>query len=82
MNDFKSGLWHLGRRRSQIELVPVYLENLNRVLPKGDFLLIPLLSSVTFGPAIRVEDHESRSSFLERARQAIAALRRTSEAPA
>ena len=32
---FKSGLFHLARTRPDAELVPVYLENLNRILPKG-----------------------------------------------
>ena len=40
MNDFKPGLWHLAKRHRDVQLVPVYLENLNRILPRGDFLLI------------------------------------------
>ena len=74
MNDFKPGLWHLARKRPDAELVPVYLENLNRILPKGDFLLIPLLSAVTFGKPIRIEDGEDKPSFLKRAKAAVEEL--------
>ena len=44
---FKSGLFHLAKQRPQVEFVPVYLENLNRILPKGEMLPVPLLGSVT-----------------------------------
>lgn len=74
MNPFKPGLWHLAKRHPEIELVPVHLENLNRILPKGEFLLIPLLAAVTFGaPLARIEG-EDKAAFLERARAAVAAL--------
>jgi hypothetical protein len=53
----------------------VYLENLNRVLPKGALVPMPLLSRVTFGPAIRLDDGESKQDFLERARAAMSKLR-------
>ena len=32
---FKSGLFHLARRFPEAELVPVYLDNLARIMPKG-----------------------------------------------
>jgi len=74
MNPFKPGLWHLAKRHPQIELVPVHLENLNRILPKGDVLLVPLLAAVTFGTPLRLLDGEDKQAFLERARAAVAAL--------
>lgn len=72
---FKSGLYHLCRDKPGLELVPVYMENLNRILPKGEFLPVPLLGRVTFGPPLRLEPEESKSDFLERARAALCALR-------
>ena len=72
---FKSGLYNLAVRRPDLELVPVYLENLNRILPKGELLPVPLLSAVTFGPPIHVLDGEAREAFLERAREAVLRLR-------
>jgi 1-acyl-sn-glycerol-3-phosphate acyltransferase len=73
---FKSGIYHLARRKPDLEFVPAYLENLNRVLPKGEVLPVPLLSTVTFGPPLRLLAEETRQSFLERARAAVCALRR------
>lgn len=72
---FKSGLHHLARRRPDLELVPVLLENLNRILPKGDFIAVPLMASVTFGTPIRLEPEETKAAFLERARAAVMQLR-------
>lgn len=72
---FKSGLYYLCKMRPDVELVPVYIENLNRVLPKGEVLLVPLLTTVTFGPPIRSVEGEERDAFLERAREALLAAR-------
>lgn len=71
MLPFKSGLYHLARQRPGVELVPVWLENLNRVMPKGQLLPVPLLCSVSFGEPVRLEDGEDKQAFLARARQRI-----------
>jgi 1-acyl-sn-glycerol-3-phosphate acyltransferase len=76
MGPFRSGLYHLAVRRPDVELVPAYLENLNRILPKGEFLPVPMLSLLTFGKPIQVERDEEKEAFLERAREAVASLRR------
>jgi len=76
MGRFRSGLYHLAMRRPDVELVPAYLDNLNRILPKGEFLPVPMLSLLTFGKPIQVEPHEAKDLFLERAREAVAGLRR------
>ena len=34
---FKSGLYHLAQRFPDVELIPVYLDNLHRSMPKGTF---------------------------------------------
>jgi 1-acyl-sn-glycerol-3-phosphate acyltransferase len=71
---FKSGLFHLMQRFPAVELIPVYLENLNRAMPKGVLLPIPLICTIHFGaPLLRVPD-ESKEAFLERARGSIVAL--------
>ena len=74
---FKSGLYHLARSASEAELVPAYLENLNRILPKGEVLAVPVLGSVTFGPPLALADGEEKAAFLVRAREAILRLRPT-----
>lgn len=73
--EFRSGLYQLARRRPDVAFVPVYLENLNRILPKGEWLAVPLLGSAYFGEALAPADGEARSSFLERSRLALNALR-------
>lgn len=72
---FKSGLYYLSRRKPDLELAPVYIENLNRILPKEAFLPVPLLSSISFGPPLRVTDNETKATFLERARNAMSSLK-------
>lgn len=71
---FRSGLFHLARHRPDVELVPVYLENMSRILPKGEFLPIPLLSRLTFGAPLRFDPAESKTLFLARAHAALCAL--------
>lgn len=71
---FKGGLYHLASARPSVELVPVWIANLNRVMPKGEFLPVPLLCSVTFGAPIALSAGETKPQFLERARAALLAL--------
>jgi 1-acyl-sn-glycerol-3-phosphate acyltransferase len=75
MQEFKSGLYYLSKKRPDLELVPVYIDNLNRVLPRGEFLPVPLLSCITFGPPMWLEPKESKVDFLKRARDAVRALK-------
>jgi 1-acyl-sn-glycerol-3-phosphate acyltransferase len=72
---FKGGLFHLTKDRPDVEFVPVLLENLNRVLPKGEFLPVPLMGSLSFGAPIKLEAGEDKTTFLERAQNAVKALR-------
>jgi 1-acyl-sn-glycerol-3-phosphate acyltransferase len=75
VGEFKSGLFHLCRSRPDLELVPAYIDNLNRVLPKGEFLPVPLLSGISFGPPLRLRDGEPKVEFLARAREAVCHLK-------
>ena len=75
MQDFKSGLYHLARKRPDLELVPVHIDNLNRVMPKGEFLPVPLLSCISIGAPIFLESHDNKSEFLSRAREAVLKMR-------
>ena len=75
MSEFKSGLFHLAKKRPDLELIPVYIDNLNRVMPKGEFLPVPLLSCITIGAPIWLESGESKVEFLQRARESIVKLK-------
>jgi 1-acyl-sn-glycerol-3-phosphate acyltransferase len=79
---FKGGLFHLARRFPRAELVPVHLENLHRVMPKGTALLVPLICTARFGTPLRLEPGEAKARFLERARAAVAALAQPLREPA
>ncbi|MDF0731587.1 lysophospholipid acyltransferase family protein [Pseudomonas entomophila] len=68
---FKSGLFHLATAQPGIELVPVWIANLNRVMPKGRALPLPLLCTLSFGEPLHLDIDESKQAFLERARQAL-----------
>lgn len=75
IEEFKSGLYYLAKKRPDLELVPVYLDNMNRVLPRGEYLPVPLLSCITFGAPIWLEAREPKVNFLRRAREAVRRLR-------
>ena len=72
---FKSGLYALATMFPDVVLVPAWIDNVQRVMPKGEIVPVPILCSVTFGAPIRVEDGEERRPFLDRARAAVIALR-------
>jgi len=71
---FKPGLYHLAVARPDVELVPVWIDNSYRVMPKGLPLPIPLLCSVAFGKAVRLEPGEHKPEFLARMRQLVIEL--------
>lgn len=71
---FRTGLFHLARARPDVELVPVWIDNLNRVLPKGGIVPIPLICTVTFGAPVLLADRETKEAFLERTAAALLAL--------
>ncbi len=66
--------FHLAIQRPEVDLVPVWIDNLNRVLPKGAMVPVPLICTVTFGAALRLEAGEEKSAFLRRAETALLAL--------
>jgi 1-acyl-sn-glycerol-3-phosphate acyltransferase len=72
---FKSGLYHLLRLKPQLEIVPVYLANMNRILPKGEVLPVPLVGRVIVGAPMHLDPAEDKHAFLTRARDALLALR-------
>lgn len=75
VGEFKSGLYHLSKKRPDLELIPVHIDNLNRVLPRGEFLPVPLLSCISFGPPMWLEANENKNDFLRRARDAVRNLK-------
>lgn len=78
---FKSGLFHLAQARPNVALVPVWIDNLNRVMPKGEFVPVPLVCTVSFGAALTLAEAETKQDFLTRAEAALLALSPKVSAP-
>lgn len=72
---FKSGLYHLAAAFPGVQLIPCWIDNVQRVMPKGEVVPVPVLCSVTFGAPLALEPGEDKRAFLERARAAVIALR-------
>ncbi|MGC6448195.1 MAG: lysophospholipid acyltransferase family protein [Rubripirellula sp.] len=75
MGTFKSGLFYMAKKRPDLELVPVYIDNVNRILPRGEVLPVPLLSCITIGAPIFLEAGEPKTEFLQRARESVLKLK-------
>lgn len=72
---FKAGLYNLALKFPEVELVPAWIANVQRVMPKGEVVPVPVLCSVTFGVPMQVLPGEDCAAFLHRARAAVIALR-------
>jgi 1-acyl-sn-glycerol-3-phosphate acyltransferase len=72
---FKAGLYNLAQKFPKAVLVPAWINNVQHVLPKGEVVPVPVLCSVTFGAPMQVEPDEACRAFLDRAREAVVALR-------
>ena len=72
---FKAGLYNLALRFPQVVLVPTWINNVQRVMPKGEVVPVPVLCSVSFGAPVQLAPGEERRAFLDRARSAVVALR-------
>jgi 1-acyl-sn-glycerol-3-phosphate acyltransferase len=72
---FRSGLYRLALARPGVEFVPVWIANLNRVMPKGEAIPVPILCTVTFGVPVRLREGEDKDAFLNKARAALLTLR-------
>ena len=72
---FKAGLFHLAEAFPNVQLIPAWIDNVQRVMPKGEVVPVPILCSVTFGTPIQLLPGEDKRVFLERARAAVVALK-------
>lgn len=72
---FKAGLFHLAEAFPEVPLIPAWIDNVQRVMPKGEVVPVPILCSVSFGAPLALVPGEDKRAFLERARAAVIALR-------
>ncbi len=73
LQKFKPGIFHLKERYPESAMIPISLQNLNRILPKGQRVPLPLIGRITVHPPLDEIAGESREDFLARARAAVAA---------
>ena len=72
---FKAGLYNLALKFPGVVLVPAWINNVQRVMPKGEVIPVPILCTVTFGAPMTLEPGEDKRDFLQRARDAVLAVR-------
>lgn len=68
---FKPGIFHLAMACREVEIVPVWMSNPSRVMPKGAVLLVPILCSATFGAPVEITADEPKELFLSRLRESV-----------
>lgn len=73
--EFKSGLFHLKNQFPDVEIVPVWISNLKRVMPKGALIPLPLLSTVIFGKPLEAHNEHSKTEFLNYAQDELLKLK-------
>ncbi len=73
-SEFKSGIWRLMKEFPDVELIPVYIENLHRAMPKGVLIPVPTVCSVRFGAPLAHSPDDLKEEFLTRARNSIIQL--------
>ena len=71
---FKSGIYHLARANPDVEFVPIWIDNINRVLPKGKLIPVPVICDVIIGEPLKILPQEEKDDFLNRARESMLAL--------
>ena len=69
------GLYALAQALPEVQLIPAWIDNVQRVMPKGEVVPVPILCTVTFGAPLALQPGEERRAFLGRARAAVMALR-------
>jgi len=52
MTDFKKGVGYLVKQNPTVDVIPVYLDGLHKILPKGKNLILPYNCRIIFGDSI------------------------------
>ncbi len=73
MAAFKAGIAHLVQEVPDVPIVPAYLVNMGRSLPKGEFLPVPFICEVRLGAPRTVRG--TREEILEALESAVLELR-------
>ena len=71
----RSGIYQILERVPDAEVVPLWISHMDRILPKGAWLPVPLNCTLTFGAPIRLNPDERKVEFLDRLHGAILACK-------
>lgn len=74
LQPFKSGIYHLANQCPTAYFVPMWIDNINHVLPKGKVLPVPLLCQVQIGEPIQIRPYEGKEEFIARCHAALLEL--------
>lgn len=69
----RSGIYRLAQAAPAAEIVPLWITHMDRILPKGALLPVPLNCTLTFGPPLRPAPEEDCAGFLARLHGALLA---------
>jgi 1-acyl-sn-glycerol-3-phosphate acyltransferase len=75
LQPLKPGIYSLARAFPKVEIVPVWIQNSSRVLPKSAKFPIPESCTLLFGEALSLKDNEDAAAFLLRLGKAMDTLR-------
>ncbi|MDA9325428.1 1-acyl-sn-glycerol-3-phosphate acyltransferase [Flavobacteriales bacterium] len=73
MSNFKKGLGYLIQRNPDVDVIPVYLDNVYKTLPKGKKIILPYNCSINFGEPIKFNSYELED-ILKSSEKAISKL--------
>jgi len=73
MGEFKTGIAHLLEETPDVPVVPAYLVNMGRSLPKGEFLIVPFICEIRIGTPRVVRG--SRRELVEALERAVLELK-------
>ncbi len=75
MQPLKPGIFHLARWFPNVDIIPVWIDNSYRILPKGFAIPVPLLCSISFGTPLHWKEGQQQEDFLAELRTAIESLK-------
>ncbi len=73
LGPFRGGVAHLIERRPEVPVVPAYLVNMGRSLPKGELIPVPFFCEIHVGPPRRLDG--THAEILESLRAAVSELK-------
>jgi 1-acyl-sn-glycerol-3-phosphate acyltransferase len=75
LQPLKPGIYHLARWFRDIDIVPVWIDNSYRIMPKGIHWPLLLPCSITFGVPLRIKEKQRQEEFLTDLRASLEAAR-------